>query len=120
MPKPMVLLVDDDEKVRHFVGIALHKLGYEVYAAESGAEAVRAYRQDPKAFAAVLLDVSMPGLIGPETLAELKRCNPEVRSCFVTGNANPAGLGGLGARCVLTKPFRAKELSAALHGLLGP
>src|SRR5262249_45350297 len=44
-----------------------------------------AYRRHGRAVAAVLLDVRMPGLDGPQTLAALRRLDPAVRCCLMSG-----------------------------------
>ena len=79
-----ILLVDDDDKNLLALEAVLEPTGYRLVKARSGEEALRAVLQDD--FAAILLDVQMPGLDGFET-AELIRTRERTRSVpiiFVT------------------------------------
>jgi CheY-like chemotaxis protein len=119
--KPGVLVVDDEHVVRVLVQLALERSAYAVWVAASGWEAVRLYRRYRERIAVVLLDVCMPGLDGPETLAELRAINPDLRACFMTAYAGayePAELLRHGAACVIAKPFRLDDLTRTLGGLI--
>jgi CheY-like chemotaxis protein len=105
---PGVLVVDDDEPVRTLLGAALPRLGFAVWLAASGQEALTAYAEHGGSIAVVLLDVVMPGLDGPQTLAALRRTDPAVRAVFMTAHAGAyteEALLGLGASRVVYKPF---------------
>jgi DNA-binding response OmpR family regulator len=70
----------------------------------------------------VLLDVVMPGLDGPHTLAALQKLCPTVRCCFMTGSPTPyteEGLLELGAVRVFRKPFAFTEVLDTLNELAG-
>jgi len=65
----------------------------------------------------VLLDVQMPDLDGPDTLAALQKINPGVRFCFISGNTgkyHTEQLWAMGAAHVLQKPFASLSLLARL------
>jgi two-component system, OmpR family, response regulator len=117
-----ILIVDDEEDIRKIARLALGKVGsMDVVEAASGTEGVRkALEETPDA---VLLDVMMPGLDGPSTLAAL-RSNPATASLpvvFLTAKAMPGEverLKDLGARGVLTKPFDPMTLAAELRAIL--
>jgi len=117
-----VLIVDDEDDIRRIARIALGKVGkMDVVEAASGTEAVRrATEERPDA---ILLDVMMPGLDGPSTLAAL-RSQPSTASLpvvFLTAKAMPAEverLKDLGARGVLLKPFDPMTLAADLQAVL--
>lgn len=115
-----VLVVDDEEAVRGVLNVALGQLGFVVWSAGTGQEALDLYCRHGAAIDVVLLDVRMPGMDGPRTLAALQRLNPRVRSCFMTGDPGPyseEGLCGLGAAAVLPKPFRLATTAAVLWDL---
>lgn len=115
--RPVVLVVDDDPAVRRVVELMVGLLGHPVAAVADGATAAAAFAADPSAFAAVVLDVRMPGLDGPETLAALRAVDPGVRCVFMTGDPgqnSDADLLALGAVAVLRKPFRSHQLAAVL------
>jgi CheY-like chemotaxis protein len=118
---PGLLLVDDDADVRALLDAVLSRSGFRVWLAAGGAEAVEVLRQAGQV-ALALLDVRMPGLDGPATLRELRRLDPGLRCCFLTGDPGDydvEGLLALGAERVFLKPFRLPELAAALRALLG-
>lgn len=114
-----ILYVEDDEDIRTVTLLTLEMLGdFVVKACASGAEAV----ESATAFAPdlILLDVMMPGLDGPETLAQL-RANPDLKAVpavFFTAKAQPEEvrrLRALGAQDVLAKPFDPERLPGELH-----
>jgi CheY-like chemotaxis protein len=117
-----ILIVDDEDDIRRIARLALSKVGkMDVVEASSGTEAVRKAVEDQPD--AVLLDVMMPGLDGPSTLAAF-RSNPRTASLpviFLTAKAMPAEverLRDLGARGVLTKPFDPMSLADELRAIL--
>ncbi len=121
--KPGILVVDDEPQVRNLLGLALGHRGFTVWLAGGGAEAVEVYRQQRAAVNLVLLDVQMPGLDGPETLAALKAIDPDVRCCFMsghTGRYTAEELLALGATSVFQKPFGLADITEALRHLLPP
>jgi CheY-like chemotaxis protein len=116
-----ILVVDDDAAVRFLLDVALRHHGFAVWQAADGQEAVELYQQEGSEIDLVLLDVRMPRLDGPHTLAALMRLNPRVRCCFMTGNAgnySEDGLLELGAARVFPKPFQLAEIAQALTQLV--
>jgi CheY-like chemotaxis protein len=109
MSSRRILIVDDEDDIREVAQVSLELVGqYEVLTAASGREGLlRARDQRPDA---ILLDVMMPDLDGPATLAELQ-ADPATRDIpvlFLTAKAQTAErtrLAQLGAAGVLTKPF---------------
>jgi CheY-like chemotaxis protein len=120
--RPGILIVDDEGQVRTMLGMALAHHGYSVWLASGGQEAVDFYRRHQEKVDVVLLDVFMPEFSGRETLAALKKINPDVTCCFISGdpNSNPRdALLGLGAVAVLEKPFSLVDVAHALREALG-
>jgi len=118
-----VLIVDDEPDIRRIAKLGLSRVGgMEVVEAANGAEAlVRAKEDKPDA---VLLDVMMPGLDGPSTLARLREdpATAGIPVVFLTAKAIAAELERLkvlGAAGVLTKPFDPMTLARELRALLG-
>ncbi len=121
-----LLLVDDDDAIRTIAAISLERVGgWTVIAASSGQAALEA-SQDDGPFDAVLLDVMMPGLDGPATLARLREgmLPLSVPIVFLTakvGEPEETRLRSLGAAGVIAKPFDPIALPGELQRLLnGP
>ncbi|MCK6551036.1 response regulator [Myxococcota bacterium] len=118
-----VLVVDDDVQVQRVALLSLERIGgLAACAASSGEEALELVaRDDPHV---VLLDVMMPGLDGPATLAALRaRGLTTGRTIiFLTGRVDPgdvARLVALGADGVLEKPFDPRTLSRDILAIAG-
>jgi CheY-like chemotaxis protein len=79
-----ILVVDDEEIVRTMAGAALKHLGYTVSSADGGPAALAALAVDPLLDLAIL-DFSMPGMSGQETLARLRAARPELRIVVSSG-----------------------------------
>ncbi len=79
-----ILVVDDEEIVRTMAGAALKHLGYTVSSADGGPAALAALAVDPLLDLAIL-DFSMPGMSGQETLARLREARPELRIVVSSG-----------------------------------
>jgi CheY-like chemotaxis protein len=124
--RPVVLVADDDKYVRHLLGVVLQLTGFEAVPAASGREALSRFLRHPRAVAVALLDVRLPGWSGPQTLAVLRRFDPRLVCCFMTGDPFPyteADLLTAGAERVFRKPLVVSEVAATLRrltGLAGP
>ena len=117
-----VLLVEDNEDSRTIAAIALrHESRFDVVATESGEDALREVQGRP--FDAIVLDVMMPGMDGPETLAAIRQL-PAARNTpviFLTAKAQPREIQrllDLGAVGVITKPFDPLDLGAKVEEIL--
>ena len=119
--KPGVLVVDDEHLVRIMVRLGLERYGFEVRLAASGREAIDLYRENRENTDVVLLDVRMPGLDGPQTLDALRRMNPDVLACFMSGDTGAYTREDLlkcGAAHFVAKPFSLDQLANILLSLL--
>jgi signal transduction histidine kinase/ActR/RegA family two-component response regulator len=116
------LLVDDDDAVRETTALMLQDLGFEVHQAHDGTEAIALYAQDPEAFAAVLLDLSMPGLGGREVFEALKAIRHAVRVLLISGfseeQMTSAFPPDVAPAAFLQKPLRREALHAELEKML--
>ena len=81
-----ILLVDDEAGIRKVLGIALSDMGYQVYTAENGVEALRIF--EDKRPPIVLTDIKMPEMDGIELLRRLKELSPETEIIMITGHGD--------------------------------
>jgi len=111
-----ILIVDDNVLTRSMIKDLLTEMGHEITGeAESGDEAIEAYRQQKPEL--VLMDLIMPGKSGLEALQEIRAMDPAARVVMVTAVQQGPITGELlekGAAGILHKPFMYDELEAVL------
>ncbi len=113
MSKANVLVVDDQDSIRHFVGRALEDDGYAVVTAGSVREARAAIEESMPDMA--FLDLKLPDGTGIELLREIKRSQPEVTVVLMTafGELETAVEAmSAGAFWFVKKPFQVEEMLA--------
>ena len=118
----VVLVVDDDPLVRAVARRSLEAHGLEVVLATRGEEALTRVREDADSLLAVVLDLTMPGLDGPATLAALRRLCPRLPIILSSGYGADVlasrAVGNAGTT-ILPKPYRAEDLWLSLERALG-
>jgi DNA-binding NtrC family response regulator len=106
-----ILVIDDEESLRHALGKALKRAGFEVETAATGGEGVERLRAG--GFHAVVTDVRLPDLSGLDIVALLTETAPGVPVLVMTGYGSvETALEAMrrGARDFLQKPFEAADL----------
>jgi CheY-like chemotaxis protein len=121
-PRARRILVVDDEPAARVLGKRIFsEAGFEVATVQSGFECLELFRQHPRYFDLILLDLSMPFMDGEETFARLRAINPNVVVLLSTGfmaqervdRMLAAGMSGF-----LRKPHNPAELVAQVESAL--
>jgi PAS domain S-box-containing protein len=115
-----LLIVEDHESVRALVVQVLKWRGYRVIEAANGEDALRIAASLPEPIHALVTDVRMPHMSGPEVAERLRRTWPALRVLFMSGYTNvikPAFLDEPGT-AFLQKPFSPDDLARRLRDLL--
>ena len=120
-----VLVMDDEKIVRVLAQAILEQLGYLAECAEDGAQAAELYRkarERGEPFAAVILDLTVPGGIGgKEAIQMLLNIDPQVKAIVCSGYSTDPVMANhreYGFSAVLCKPYRPHDLSNILQELL--
>lgn len=106
-----LLVVDDDEELTEIISYYLDSAGIAVESVNDPKLVLG--KLDAGNFAAILSDISMPGLDGLEMLAELRSKGHDLPCIFLTGNFTMERMRDairLGAFDFLTKPFKREQL----------
>lgn len=116
-----ILVVDDEEGVRSVAKGLLEHYGYSVMTANDGPDALEVFKQHRDEIAAVLLDLTMPGIDGVQTFRELRGACSDIKVVITSGyseqeveskfaDERPAGF--------VEKPFQATKLLKAIRQAL--
>ena len=117
-----ILVVEDDDFVRHFLGKTLGREGYEVITAKDGEEAVSKFEGYPGTISLIITDMVMPKKSGREMYDAISRMKPGIRVLFVSGYSadmieKKEALGeGID---FISKPFTKKDLLDKTRCILG-
>ena len=113
VPKPRVLIIDDDPTLRRLEQVVFERDGFEVSLASDGSEGVRLALMNPPNI--IILDIMMEGLHGFE-VCKMLRANSSIRHTAIiitSGKSFKPDIDKameLGADSYVVKPFSPKEL----------
>lgn len=123
-----ILVVDDEEAIRHFLREVLTEAGHMVVEAPNGRRALERLRDQP--IDLVVTDIIMPEVDGLELLLTLRKTLPEVKAIAISGYTRESPTGtveylttakAFGSIRALSKPFsRAQVLQAVEEALEEP
>ncbi|HET6797037.1 MAG TPA: type II/IV secretion system protein [Gemmatimonadales bacterium] len=117
-----VLLVEDEDQLRRVMKDLLQREGYHVAEARDGIQALD--EVDRFAPDVIILDLNLPGIDGYSVLAQLRsrQATREIPVMVLTAKGdedNEVRVFELGASDFVTKPFRARSLTARIEAVLG-
>jgi PAS domain S-box-containing protein len=116
-----ILLVEDEEGVRHLMRRTLERAGYAVITASSVSDALARALDGGRPIDLLLSDVVMPDLSGPDLAQRVVRLHPAMKVLYVSGFASRTALdsGRLGRRAAfLPKPFTPDTLARKVRECL--
>lgn len=116
-----VLLVDDEERILNVGRTICRALGYTVFTADSGEQALKIYKEKKSDINVVVLDMIMPGMDGLEVFMALKKINPEIKVLLSTGYAideNAQEMLKQGCKGYILKPYSVVDFSHKLREIL--
>jgi DNA-binding NtrC family response regulator len=118
-----ILVIDDQESIRHVVRRALEQDGHEVFDASDGEVGMEIL--ESQSFDVVITDIFMPGQDGIVTLRQVRKRFPKVKVIVISGGDSTGMMDlredaeMLGAVKSLQKPFNARELMDVVKSVVG-
>ena len=116
-----VLLVDDEEVIREVCKELLENIGYRVFSARDGKEALKLYRKNRDKIDLVLLDITMPNMSGSEVYDRMKEMNPDIKVLLSSGYSIDGEVTDIlkrGCNGFIHKPFNLNALSQKIRKIL--
>ena len=116
-----ILLVDDEDMIIDVGTRMLKKLGYQVFIARDGKEAIEIFKKHPQEIDMVILDMIMPRMGGGETYDRIKKIKPDVKVLLSSGfsiNGQASEILNRGCNGFIQKPFNLQNLSQNLRAIL--
>ena len=115
----VVLLVEDEAKVREVLQGALEAAGYTVLVAGDGEEALQVCREHGGSIDLVVTDVLMPRMTGPHLVSHLSRSQAAMKVLFISGYADEESAALYGFKGpLLRKPFTLEDLCRRVRAVL--
>jgi len=116
--KLRILVADDEQGVRDLIAYLLEPLGYAVFTARDGKEAVEIIEHEE--FDVIFLDVHMPRMRGVEALSEIRRRLPQQKVIIFSSSSDPfyvfeSQAKQKGATDCLYKPFELDDLLLVIN-----
>jgi len=117
----LVLLVDDDERVRVVTELLLRSIGFDVLAVATGHQALREFDRRADDLRLVMLDLTMPDLGGDQVLSELRKRRADVPVLLCSGYSEEDASQWISRQgtSFLQKPYPFDLLKTRLRDLLG-
>jgi CheY-like chemotaxis protein len=122
LPNAMtVLYIEDDPLIRGSVSHWLEKLGFDLLVAEDGDQGLNLFMERQDDLSLIIQDLILPGIRGEVLLEEFVKVRPELPIIISSANPDKEEMEVLkekGAKAILSKPFKIKELIEILKSLM--
>jgi DNA-binding NtrC family response regulator len=119
--KETILLIDDEESIRHLGNQILRQFGYTVLTASDGESGLELYQKEKGKIDLVILDLIMPGMGGRRCLEELLRMNPKVKVVIASGysvDGHTQEALEAGAKNSVSKPYAIRQMLKVVRDVL--
>jgi PAS domain S-box-containing protein len=116
-----VLLVDDEDVIIEVSLEILNALGYRVFTARSGKEAIKVYKKNKDKINLIILDMIMPDMGGGKVYDRIKEINPDIKVLLSSGysiEGQATEILKRGCNGFIQKPFNISELSQIIKKVL--
>jgi len=116
-----ILLVDDEKAVLEVGEKFLKVLGYKVFPAQGGEEAIEIFKKHLDSIDLVILDIIMPQMGGGEVFDRLKQVSPRVKVLLSSGysiDGEASKIMARGCNGFIQKPFDILQLSQSIRAIL--
>ena len=120
-----ILVMDDEEIIRELAQTALEFLGYQVDAVRDGEACIKAYiaaRAEGKPYAALIMDLTIPGgMGGKEAIQRLLEIDPDVRAIVSSGYSHGPEMANHkqhGFCGMVSKPYKVEELAREITAIM--
>jgi len=116
-----ILLVDDEDITVEVGEEILVELGYKVFTARNGVEALSVYKANASDIDMIILDMIMPDMGGGKTYDELKKIDPDIKVLLSSGysiSGEASEILERGCNDFIQKPFNMKQLSEKMRRIL--
>ncbi len=117
--KQRILIVDDEDDLRHLLTHLLSEAGYDIKSASDGQEAISMLKKEK--FDLTLLDIQMPSVNGIQVLKFIKENSPKTKAIMLTGYADlkhAMEAKEFGARDFIGKPYKLEDILSTVERVL--
>ncbi len=117
----LILIVDDEKRIREIAGEIFTECGYDVIYARDGIEGIELFRKRHNEIKLILLDMAMPKMSGRDAYLEMKKIDPSLKVLLSSGfrkDERVQEIIDLGVNGFLNKPFSFKSLMKGVQDVL--
>jgi|GEM_PF-1212056 len=116
-----ILIVEDEEALRHLLTELLQSYGYTVLQAEDGVAGLERFTHHRDEIKAVITDMGLPRMSGQDLFTRIREVDPCSRVVLASGYLDPelkTQLFSLGAKAFLQKPYQPADILRVIRGVI--